>query len=99
MECERPLSLMYGRMRIGKIIFSTREVKLRKYRNYKENLIEKLKDPEYTAAYLNACLEESVEAKDMGIFQLALCDVVEAHDEVMSKDHGYKKRFKILPGA
>jgi len=52
---------------------------MRKYRNYKEDLIEKLKDPEYAAAYLNACLEESYEANDMGIFQLAVRDVVEAH--------------------
>jgi probable addiction module antidote protein len=52
---------------------------MRKYRNYKEHLIEKLKDPEYASAYLNACLEESFEAKDMGIFQLAVRDVVEAH--------------------
>ncbi len=52
---------------------------MRKYRNYKEDLIEKLKDSEYAAAYLNACLEESSEANDMGIFQLAVRDVVEAH--------------------
>lgn len=61
---------------------------MRKYRNYKEDLIEKLKDPEYAAAYLNACLEESFEAKDMGIFQLAVRDVVEAHGgigEISSK--------------
>lgn len=52
---------------------------MRKYRSYKEHLIEKLKNPEYASAYLNACLEESFEAKDMGIFQLAVRDVVEAH--------------------
>jgi DNA-binding phage protein len=53
--------------------------KMRKYRSYKEDLIERLKDPEYASCYLNACLEESFEAKDMGIFQLAVRDVVEAH--------------------
>lgn len=61
---------------------------MRKYRHYKEDLIEKLKDPEYAAAYLNACLEESFEANDMGIFQLAVRDVVEAHGgiaEIASK--------------
>lgn len=61
---------------------------MRKYRNYKEDLIEKLKDPEYAAAYLNASLEESFEAEDMGIFQLAVRDVVEAHGgmgEIASK--------------
>lgn len=52
---------------------------MKRYRNYKEDLIERLKDDEYAAAYLNACLEESFEAKDMGIFQLAVRDVVEAH--------------------
>ncbi len=52
---------------------------MRKYRDYKEDLIAKLKDPEYAAAYLNACLEESYDANDMGIFQLAVRDVVEAH--------------------
>jgi probable addiction module antidote protein len=52
---------------------------MRRYRSYKEHLIEKLKNPEYASAYLNACLEESFEARDMGIFQLAVRDVVEAH--------------------
>lgn len=51
---------------------------MRKFKSYKEHLIEKLKDPEYASAYLKACLEESFEAKDMGIFQLAVRDVVEA---------------------
>lgn len=61
---------------------------MRKYRSYKEDLIERLKDPEYASCYLNACLEESFEAKDMGIFQLAVRDVVEAHggmSEISSK--------------
>lgn len=52
---------------------------MRKYRSYKESLIEKLKDNEYASAYLSACLEESFESKNMGIFQLAVRDVVEAH--------------------
>ncbi len=52
---------------------------MRKYKDYKVHLIEKLKDAEYASAYLNACLEESFENKDMGIFQLAVRDVVEAH--------------------
>ncbi len=51
---------------------------MKKYRTYKESLIERLKDKEYASIYLNACLEESFEAKDMGIFQLAVRDVVEA---------------------
>lgn len=61
---------------------------MKRYRSYKEHLIEKLKDPEYASDYLNACLEESFETKDMGIFQLAVRDVVEAHggmSEISSK--------------
>lgn len=52
---------------------------MKNYKNYKNHLIEKLKDPDYASAYLNACLAESFETKDMGIFQLAVRDVVEAH--------------------
>lgn len=69
---------------------------MRKYRNYKEALIAKLKDPEYAAAYLNACLEESFESNDMGIFQLAVRDVVEAHGgmgEVASKMQVSRESF------
>ena len=52
---------------------------MRRYRGYKQHLLEKLQDSAYASAYLNACLEESFEAKNMGIFQLAVRDVVEAH--------------------
>lgn len=51
---------------------------MKKNKNYKDHLIEKLKDPEYASAYLKACLDESFEANDMGIFQLAVRDIVEA---------------------
>jgi probable addiction module antidote protein len=51
---------------------------MEKNKNYKDHLIEKIKDPVYASIYLNACLEESFDAKDMGIFQLAVRDVVEA---------------------
>ena len=54
---------------------------MKRYRSYKEHLIEKLKDSEYASAYLNACFEESFEAKNIGIFQLAVRDVVEANGE------------------
>jgi len=69
---------------------------MRKYKNYKEHLIEKLKDPEYASAYLNACLEESFETKNMGIFQLAVRDVVEAHGgtgEISSKMEVSRESF------
>ena len=39
---------------------------------YKTGLDERLKDPEYAAAYLNAAEKE-------GVFLLALRDVAEAH--------------------
>lgn len=69
---------------------------MKRYRSYKEHLIEKLKDSEYASAYLNACLEESFEAKDMGIFQLAVRDVVEAHGgmaEISSKMEVSRESF------
>lgn len=52
---------------------------MRKLRNHNEQLIERLKDPKYAAAHLKACLDESFEANDIGIFQLAVRYVVEAH--------------------
>jgi probable addiction module antidote protein len=71
--------------------------------NYKEHLIEKLKDPEYAAAYLEACLEESIEADDMGILMLAIRDVVEAHGGmgvISAKMHVNRESFyKSLSGA
>ncbi|MBI1763135.1 MAG: hypothetical protein HYR56_17040 [Acidobacteria bacterium] len=42
--------------------------------SYKEDLLVRLRDPEYAAGYLNAVLEENDEAA----FQLALRDVAEA---------------------
>jgi probable addiction module antidote protein len=51
---------------------------MRKLRNHNEQLIERLKDPEYASAYLKACLDESFEANDIGIFQLDVRYVVEA---------------------
>jgi probable addiction module antidote protein len=52
---------------------------MRKLRSHKELLIKRLKDPEYASQYLKACLDESLEANDIGIFQLATRYVVEAH--------------------
>ena len=50
-----------------------------KLRSHKEQLVEKLKDPGYASAYLKACLEESFETDDIGVFQLAIRNVVDAH--------------------
>lgn len=69
---------------------------MKRYRSYKEHLITKLKDPSYASAYLNASLEESFEAKDMSIFQLAVRDVVEAHGgmgEISSKMEVSRESF------
>lgn len=52
---------------------------MKRYRSHKEHLIEKLKDHKYAAAYLNAVLEESLEINDLGLFQIAVRDVVEAN--------------------
>ena len=43
-------------------------------KSYKESLFRELKEPEYAAEYLTACLEESPD-----VFLLALRDVVEAY--------------------
>lgn len=87
---------------------------MKRYKSYKEHLIEKLKDAEYASAYLNACLEESFETKNMGVFQLAVRDVVEAHGGMkeisskmdVSRESFYrslspsgKARFSTLVGA
>jgi hypothetical protein len=42
--------------------------------SYREDLLKRLRDPEYATGYLNAALEENDEAA----FQLALQDVAEA---------------------
>jgi hypothetical protein len=42
--------------------------------SYREDLLKRLRDPEYATSYLNAVLEENDEAA----FQLALQDVAEA---------------------
>lgn len=41
---------------------------------YRDDLLRRLKDPEYAAAYLSACLEDEEET-----FLIALRDVAEAH--------------------
>jgi len=43
--------------------------------SYHEDLLRRLKNPEYAVGYLNACLE----AKDEGAFLLAVRDVAQAH--------------------
>lgn len=42
--------------------------------NYRDDLLRRLKDPKYAAAYLSACLED-----DASTFLIALRDVADAH--------------------
>jgi probable addiction module antidote protein len=51
---------------------------MRKLRNFKEALLEDLKDPKYAQTYLSVALEEYEKDKDVSSFLLALRDVVEA---------------------
>ena len=69
---------------------------MKRYRSHKEHLIEKLKDPKYAAAYLNAALEEAFESNNSGLFQIAVRDVVEAHGgmgEISSKMEVSRESF------
>jgi probable addiction module antidote protein len=69
---------------------------MRKLRSHKDQLIERLKDPAYASAYLKACLDESFETNDIGIFQLAIRYVVEVHggmDKISSKMEVNRESF------
>ncbi len=48
---------------------------MRRYRDYQEDLMNDLKDPQEAAAYLNAVLEDG----NKDVFLIALRNVVEAH--------------------
>lgn len=61
--------------RDGKSPFDEKNMRTR---SYKESLLRELKDHEYAAEYLTACLEESPE-----VFLLALRDVAEAQGDVI----------------
>src|ERR1700684_877556 len=73
---------------------------MRRYRSYKEYLIESLKDPAEASAYLEACLEDALETDQIGIFLLAVRDVVEAQGvitEISEKmDVGRESLYKSL---
>ncbi len=51
---------------------------MKKLKNYKSALVERLKNSKEAAVYLNAALEED----DLKVFLIALRDVVEAHGGV-----------------
>lgn len=46
--------------------------------SYHDDLLKRLKNPDYAAAYLNGCLEDD----DPGVFLLALRDVAQVHGGV-----------------
>ena len=48
-------------------------------KSYDQDLIERLRDPEYAAAYLNAVLSDDEEAGVEERFLIALRDVAKAH--------------------
>ena len=47
-------------------------------KNYRDGLLERLSDPEYSSLYLKAALDETLQDGDMEAFLLALKNVVEA---------------------
>ena len=56
-------------------------VNKKKFIDYHERLMERLKDPEYAIAYLN----EAVNDEDQRVFLLALKDVIEANGGDMTE--------------
>jgi DNA-binding phage protein len=53
-----------------------------KYREFKDYLFEKLKDPEHAFAYLNTAFDD----EDERVFLLALKNVLQAHLHVLRYD-------------
>jgi DNA-binding phage protein len=53
---------------------SKKNLRIIRLRNYKDDLLERLKDPEYTAAYFVQVLKDG----DKNAFLIALRDIVEA---------------------
>lgn len=55
---------------------TTKREKSKRGHDYKSDLLNRLKNPAYAVAYMNAALEERDEP---GVFLLALKDIAEAH--------------------
>jgi probable addiction module antidote protein len=71
-------------------------------RNYKEGLFERLSSPAYSAKYLKAALDETLEDGDMNAFLLALRNIVEASGSIAKSARKTKitrqHLYKILSG-
>jgi DNA-binding phage protein len=61
-------------------------------KNYRDDLLVRLSDPEYSAHYLKAALDETLEDGNMEAFLLALKNIVDAKELVqdVSKQHLYR---------
>jgi len=59
-----------------------------KTEDYRENLLESLRNPEDAAQYLNACLEDG----DKRVFLMALRDVADARGGLRAWGHGWVAR-------
>lgn len=53
-------------------------------RDYKKDLLSRLKDKKYAANYLKGSLDETIKDGDMVAFLLSLKDVIEANSSVSS---------------
>ena len=51
-------------------------------KSYRDDLLARLSDPEYSALYLKAALDETLEDGNMGAFLLALKNLVDAKGPV-----------------
>ena len=56
--------------------------KKRQYRDFKELLYVKLRDPQVAIAYLNDALNDARETQDNRVFLLALKDVIDARGDI-----------------
>jgi len=63
---------------------------------YHDDLLRRLKNPQYAVSYLNACLQD----EDEGVFLLALRDVAQIHEGIrrLSSKAGLNREhlFKML---
>jgi probable addiction module antidote protein len=72
-------------------------------KSYREDLLERLANPEYAASYLKASLDETLEDGNMEAFLLALKDVVDAKGAVQAiasdADISRQHLYRLLNGT